>query len=379
MTTRPKIFEELGLRAVVNGRGPQTMSGASAMPPEVAEAMADVADAYVLVEELAARVGQRIAEVTGAEAGLATSGAAAAIVAGIAGCMTGANLAKVHQLSDTAGLRGEVIVQAGHMISYARLVRIPGARIRVAGSVYPVAPEEIEDLIGPETAAVFHIVSHHCQQKGMVPLERVIAIAHARGVPVMVDAAPELDLRRYIALGADLVAYSGGKAVPGPSASGILAGRRDLIAAAALQADGVCRPMKIGKETLVALHAALRVHAGWDHRARSGEWLRKAERLVERLSGLRDVEVRIRRDWTFQLDADGRPLPRVELWLDEPALGLRATDVARRLRGGDPAILLRDYFADTGVLHVDVTCLGDEDLEVLAGALRRELAPRRPG
>lgn len=137
--------------------------------------------------------------------------------------------------------------------------------------------------------------------------------------------------------------------------------------------------MKVGKETLVALHAALRVYAGWDHRQRTAEWSRKAERLAERLSGLPDVEVRVRRDWTFQLDLDGRPMPRVELWLDEPALGVKAMDVARRLRGGEPAILLRDYFADTGVLHVDVTCLSDDDLEVVARALRRELSPRLAG
>jgi L-seryl-tRNA(Ser) seleniumtransferase/D-glucosaminate-6-phosphate ammonia-lyase len=347
------------------------------MPREVAEAMAEAADTYVLIDELSARVGEEIARVTGAEAGLPTSGAAAGIAAGIAACMTGSNLARVHQLPDRTGLRGEVIVQAGHMISYVRQVQMTGARIRVAGAVYPVAPVEIESLIGPETAAIFHIVSHHCQQKGMVPLERVIAIGREHGVPVMVDAAPELDLRRYIGIGVDLVTYSGSKAIPGPSGSGLLAGRKDLIDAAALQSDGICRPMKIGKETLVGLLVALRLHASWDHAERSREWARKASWIAARLSDIPAVEVRVRRDWTFQLDVDGHPMPRVELWLDEPALGQKATEVARCLRAGDPAILVRDYFADTGVLQVDVTCLADEDLQIVVDALKRELSAQR--
>jgi L-seryl-tRNA(Ser) seleniumtransferase/D-glucosaminate-6-phosphate ammonia-lyase len=370
----PDLLRELGLRRVINARGPMTVSGAAAMPREAAEAMAAIASTYVLIDELRARVDAVVAEVTGAEAGLVTSGAAAGIVAAIAGCMTGPSRVRASRLPDTTGLRNEVIVQAGHMVTYVRQARMTGARVEVVGSVYPVLAEDLEAAIGPRTAAIFHVISHHCQQKGMVPLEEVVRIGRAHGVPVVVDAAAEIDLRRHVAAGADLVIYSGGKAVPGPSASGFICGRKDLIAAAAVQFEGVCRPMKVGKEALVALLAALRTYVARDPDEVWKEWTSRCERLVSLLAGLPDAEVRIRRDWGYQLDPAGRPLPRVEIWLDGPGAAARAGEVSRRLRAQDPAILLRDYWADTGVLHVDVTCLADDEVELVAGRLRIALS-----
>jgi uncharacterized pyridoxal phosphate-dependent enzyme len=368
------LLRDLGIRRVVNARGPMTLSGAAAMPREAVEAMAEVAGRYVLVDELRAKVDAVVAEVTGAEAGLVTSGAAAGIAASIAACMTGPSRAHAWRLPDTTGLRSEVIVQAGHMVTYVRQVRMTGAQIVVVGAVYPVTAEEIEAAIGPRTAAIFHVISHHCQQKGTVPLDDVVRIGRAHGVPVVVDAAAEIDLRRHVATGADLVIYSGGKAVPGPSASGFVCGRRELIAAAALQFDGICRPMKVGKETLVGLLVALRAYEGRDADKVWAEWTGKCERLVDLLGTLPHADVRVRRDWGYQLDPAGRPLPRVEIWIDEPAMGVRARDVSRVLRAQDPAILLRDYCADTGVLHIDVTCLADDEVDLVAAQVRTALS-----
>ena len=368
------LLRQLGLRRVVNARGPMTLSGAAAMPREAVEAMAEMAGSYVMIDELRARVDAAVAEATGAEAGLVTSGAAAGIVAAIAGCMTGSNRVLVSRLPDTSGLRDEVIVQAGHMVTYVRQVRLTGARVVTVGSVYPVLGEEIEAAIGPSTAAIFHVISHHCVQKGMVPLPEVVAIGKARGIPVVVDAAAEIDLRRHIPAGADLVIYSGGKAVPGPSASGFVCGRRDLVAAAAAQFEGICRPMKVGKETLVALLAALRVYADHDPDTMWAEWTARCQRIITLLGDLDHAEVRIRRDQGYQLDPAGRPLPRVEIWLDEQAGPGRAHEVSRRLRAGDPVILLRDYWADTGVLQVDVTCLADDEVDLVVEYLRKALS-----
>lgn len=374
-----RILRELGLRRVVNARGPMTVSGAAAMPREVIAAMADVAGSFVLIDELRDRVNTVVANATGAESALVTSGAAAGIVAAVAGCMTGLNRAQVSRLPDTTGLRSEVIVQAGHMVTYVHQVRMTGARVVVVGAVYPVLAADLEAAIGPQTAAIFHVVSQHCQQKGMVPLGEVIRIGKAHGIPVIVDAAAEIDLRQHIAAGADLVVYSGGKAIPGPSASGFLCGRRALVEAAALHFDGICRPMKVGKEGMVALLAALRLYEQRDHRQTSKEWIQKCERLVGLLGGLEPIDVRIRRDWGYQIDPDGRALPRVEIRLDERDGSLRAKEIARRLRADDPVILLRDYWAESGVLHIDVTCLDDAEIELVAERMRAAVSATQEG
>jgi len=374
-----RVLRDLGLRRVVNARGPMTISGAAAMPREVIDAMADVAGSFVLIDELRERVNTAVANATGAESGLVTSGAAAGIVAAVAGCMTGLNRAHVSRLPDTAGLRSEVIVQAGHLVTYVHQVRMTGARVVVVGAVYPVLAADVEAAIGPQTAAIFHVISQHCQQKGMVPLGEVIRIGKAHGIPVIVDAAAEVDLRQHIAAGADLVVYSGGKAIPGPSASGFLCGRRALVEAAALHFDGICRPMKVGKEGMVALLAALRLYERRDHGQTSKEWIQKCERLVALLGGLEPIDVRIRRDWGYQIDPDGRALPRVEIRLDERDGSLRAKEIARRLRADDPVILLRDYWAESGVLHIDVTCLDDAEIELVGERMRAAVAATQKG
>lgn len=374
-----RILRELGLRRVVNARGPMTVSGAAAMPREVIDAMADVAGSFVLVDELHERVNTVAANVTGAEAALVTSGAAAGIVAAVAGCMTGRNRAHVNRLPDTTGLRNEVIVQTGHLVTYVHQVRMTGARVVTVGAVYPVLAEDLEAAIGPQTAAIFHVVSQHCPQKGMVPLDEVIRIGKAHRIPVIVDAAAEIDLRGHIAAGADIVIYSGGKAIAGPSASGFICGRRGLIQAAALHFDGICRSMKIGKEGMAALLAALRLYERRDHEQTSKEWVQRCDRLVGLLCDLGAIDVRIRRDWGYQIDPDGRAVPRVEIRFDERDGGRRAKEVVRQLRAGDPVILLRDYWADSGVVHVDVTCLDDAEVELVAERVRVAISGPQKG
>jgi D-glucosaminate-6-phosphate ammonia-lyase len=363
----------LGVRRVVNARGPMTVSGAAAMPAEVVQAMAAIAGSYVLVEELAATVNTALADVTGAEAALVTSGAAAGIVAAIAACMTRSKPAFASRLPDTTGLPNEVIVQAGHMVTYVRQVRMTGARVVTAGAVYPVTAADIEAAIGPETAAIFHVISHHCHPKGFLPLSEVVTIGRARGIPVVVDAAAELDLRAHVAAGADLVIYSGGKAIPGPSASGFVCGRRDLIAEARTHLEGLCRPMKVGKETMVGLLAAVRLYQSRDHEKLASEWTTKCKRLIALLGGIPRVDVQIRQEWGYQIAPGGYAVPRVEIAFDEVTGRARAREIVRRLRAEDPVILLRDYWADSGRLHIDVTCLDDDGVELVGEQVRRAL------
>ncbi|MEC8183209.1 MAG: aminotransferase class V-fold PLP-dependent enzyme, partial [Pseudomonadota bacterium] len=237
------IYDRLGVARRVNGAGTLTRLGGSLMAPEVLDAMREAAGGFVDIAELQAAASNAIARHTGAEAGLVTSGAAAALTLATAACLTGMDAAAMDRLPDTDGMAREVVMCRHHRTGYDHAIRAAGARIREVGfndramgaGVRGVEPWEIAAAIGPATVAVAYAAS----PANDPPLAEVAEIAHAHELPVIVDAAaqlpPKTNLTRFLADGADLVAYSGGKAIRGPQGTGILAGRRDLIAAAVLQ------------------------------------------------------------------------------------------------------------------------------------------------
>ncbi|HET7093842.1 MAG TPA: hypothetical protein VFI22_10200, partial [Thermomicrobiales bacterium] len=210
------VYEQLGLRPVINASGTLTRLGGSRMAPETLAAMAEAAAAFVPIDELQERAGDVIAEITGAESGYVVAGAAAGLSLATAACVAGMDVAAMDRLPDTTGLKNEVVVQRGHRNAYDHAIRAAGIRFVEAGYLgYPGAggtqPWQIADAITERTAAVACPI---IDTPGTVPLPVVCAIAHANGVPVIVDAAAELppraNLRRFIAEGADLVVFSGG-------------------------------------------------------------------------------------------------------------------------------------------------------------------------
>lgn len=237
------IYERLGVRTIINAAGPTTRLSGSILPEEVAEAMREASQFCVDIAELQAWAGGVIAEITGAEAGYVTSGAAAGQMLGIAACVTGLDPGKMNRLPDTEGMVNEVIMPRSHRNFYDHAIRSVGVRLievgiadRFSGAgVRDTEAWEIADAITDRTAAVAYVANAHA----LPPLPEVVAAAHERGVPVVVDAAGQLppasNLTRFISEGADLVCFSGGKTIRGPQSSGILCGRRDLISSAALQ------------------------------------------------------------------------------------------------------------------------------------------------
>ncbi|HVL23907.1 MAG TPA: aminotransferase class V-fold PLP-dependent enzyme, partial [Thermomicrobiales bacterium] len=310
------IYADLGVRTVINAAGTLTRLGGSRMAPEVLATMTEAAAGFVRIEDLQDAAGAVIAEVTGAEAGYVTSGAAAGITLGIAACVAGMDVAKMDRLPDTTGMKNEVVVQRGHRNAYDHAIRAVGVTLVEVGYLgYPGAGGtfgwQLDDAITERTAAVACPI---LPTPGTLSLPEVAEIAHARGIPVVVDAAaalpPRANLRRFIAEGADLVAFSGGKAIGGPQASGILAGRRDLIASVALQhqdmdvraeswsrrallADGALRgvphqgfgrSMKVGREEIAGLVTALRRYVAGDDAADVTRWQALLD-IVERTLG----------------------------------------------------------------------------------------------
>ena len=384
------IYERLGVATVINAHTTATRLSGGIMRAEVADAMREATQWTVDMATLESRASTLIAQHTGAEAGYVTAGAAAGLLLGTAACVTGLDPSRMNRLPDTRGMKREVIVARSHRNFYDHAVRAAGVRLvevglsdRFAGAgVRDTEAWEIGEAISENTAAVLYVAGKHAQP----PLREVVAIAHSKGVPVLVDAAAQLppasNLRHFIAEGADLVCFSGGKAIGGPQSSGILAGRRDLVSSALVQMldldlpetqfvappefaplnqlrylphHGIGRVAKTGKEEIVGLITALRRFVAEDPAARTARW-------TARLVALRDAPRAV-------LVPDGaKPgLPLLELRFPDRAAAERA-DAALRAR--DPAVHCDASRIRRGVLAVNPIALDDADLPLLAAALK---------
>jgi D-glucosaminate-6-phosphate ammonia-lyase len=385
------IYEDLGVRPIINAAGELTRLSGTPVHPEVAEAMAEAAQRCVRIEDLQEAAGRYLAEATGAEAGYVTTGAAAGLTLGAAACIAGLDVAAMDRLPDTTGLRGEIVIQRAHLSAYTHALRIAGARLVDVGYQGVTWPWQIEAAIGERTAALAFSIG---DVPGAVPLEEVVAIAHRRGLPVIVDAAaalpPAENLRRFIAEGADLVAFSGGKAIGGPQASGLLVGRADLIESVALQHQdmdvypatwtwrerylasqrlpgpphhGIGRPMKVGKEEIVGLLVALRRFLARDHEAERRRQDRLLDTMLEQIAGLPGVRA-------------GRPaggVPMALVRIDEATVGRSVEAIINTLLDGDPPIAVSQGFWAERALGLIPSTLRPGEAEIVGTRLREVL------
>lgn len=393
------IYEQLGVGTIINAVGPATRLSGSIMLPEVAQAMQEASQYCVDIAHLQARASQIISDITKAEAGYVCSGAAAGLLLGTAACITGLDPNKMNRLPDTRGMKNEVIVARSHRNFYDHAVRTAGVRLvevglpdRFSGAgVRDTEAWEIAAAINERTAAVLYVMYAHTRP----PLEDVVEVAHAAGVPVIVDAAGQLppasNLQRFIGLGADLVVFSGGKAIRGPQSSGILCGRRDLIQAAALQHldldiyfeqwnppstlidksalpgaphHGVGRPCKVGKEEIVGLLTALQLFVAEDSQVRRMRWRALMDILAASLEGINASEVRL------VDDRKRAEIPAVHLVLDEAALGFTALDLVRRLQDGEPSIHANPSYVDEGIVAFGPMCLKEGEAEIVGARVK---------
>lgn len=357
----PGIYDRLGVRTIINGRGATTSVGGTLMHPEVLAAMVQAAEAFVVMDELNEAVGVAIAELTGAEAGYVTSGSAGAMALAAAACIAGSNPARIRRLPDSEGWANEIIIHRTHRINYDQMFRVGGGHLVEIGLAAGTERWELESAITERTAAIAWVDSR-ATGGGALDFATVIEIAHARGVPVIVDAASTLPpvehLTRWTQAGADLVIYSGGKGLRGPQDSGLLAGRRDLIAAARANGSpnaGVGRGMKVSKEALAGLWAAIDLFQRTDHEAERRMHIAQASTLVAGLEGRDDTRVVAETNWHDWPAPVVRLLPIHAAW--DPSA------VAAALLAGDPPIAL---FVEHGGLMISTHCLlpGEEDIVI---------------
>lgn len=357
-----------GCRRLINVSGTMTSLGGSIATEAVARETAAIMGEFVNMHELQALASAAIADLTGAEAGCMTASAAAGITLAVAGAITGVDPARVEALPKDPGERCEVAVQLGHLCGYgapiSQGIELAGATVRQVGQSTHTADFQLEAALTEKTAAALYVVSHHVVHYGQIPLRRFAEICHLKGVPVIVDAASEYDLRGFLEAGADIVIYSGHKFLGGPT-SGIIAGRRDLVRAAYLQNMGIGRGMKIGKESIAGAIAALRQWQTRDHdaiRARERAALDLWQATLAPISGIDPVIV---------ADPTGNPLERLQVNIDPSTLGVDAATLARALGEQDPAIIVRNHEAELDYVQLDPCNLKPGQAEMVAETLAR--------
>lgn len=395
------IYREFGLEPIINVSGTVTRLGGAPMPEPVLDAFRAAAREAVPLDLLQARASRILAEITGAEAGLVVSGAAAGLMLGTAAILARLDPARMERLPHCDDFPHEMIVARDQRNGYDHAVRAAGVRLVDVGCNEIVAgagvrrPElwEYAAAIGPRTAGILVVYDPQCRP----PLAEIVSLARERELPVLVDAAGELPPRRHLrelpGSGADLVVFSGGKAIRGPQASGILCGRRDLIASAALQMldmddhpelwdpppdlidrsllsgmprHGIGRALKVSKEQIVALLTAVRLFASGAYDAELPGRRRLLEKLAAGLEGWA-VECRLK------IPEEPEAFPLLEIVLKN---GRSAFDVCRALRQGTPSIQVGHGLLSQGVLIIHPLHLTEDTAAVLLGRLREELPKR---
>jgi L-seryl-tRNA(Ser) seleniumtransferase len=338
------IYDDLGIEPIINAGGTLTTLGGSLMLPEVVEAMAQASRAFVPMHELHLATGRRIAQWTGVEAAHVCAGAAAGIALMAAACMAGTDGGKIRRLPDTTGMPSTFVVHRNHRHGYDQA-------LRVAGGTFLEIETDVDELAratrAPGVAGVFYTIAWNLTGE-VLPLTQVAEIARARHVPVLVDAAAEVppveNLWRFVKEGADLVAFSGGKALRGPQSTGLLLGRADLIEACRLNDcpnHSIGRSMKVGKEDIAGLLKAVELYVERDHVAEGLAWDRRVARVLETLEGLPGV--RARRQMPYGV---GQQIPHAAIVWNEADLGITCEGLRQRLLEDRPRIAVQ--VADPG-------------------------------
>jgi L-seryl-tRNA(Ser) seleniumtransferase len=370
------IYEELGVKRVINAMGTVTFLGGSIILPEALEAMREAAKSFVNMEELQRRAGEIIAEITGAEAAYVTSGAAAALVLAVAACMTGDDPEKMAKIPYVEGFRNEVILPALHDNPYCRNLAIPCAKIVKVGNAEGFSPEDIERAINEKTVAIAFVFFTSKKGCDLEALREVVKVGKKHNVPVIVDAAAELppieNLRDIVASGADLVAFSGGKDIRGPNDTGFIVGRADLIRAVAAHGcphHYIGRPMKVSKEDIVGLIVALKHYTPEAVEARRRRWEEIVQYFIRELSDENVGVERLMPDPSrHEYSAQGWPRAKITLRCECPGLSVR--DLHRLLLEGDPPIYT---LLEGDCLILNPQCLQDGEWEIIARRIREIL------
>lgn len=366
-STTHNLFEELGVTPVINASVTMTFLSGSLMRPEVMEAINSTAHDFANMHELQDKVGKKIAKMLEVEAAMVTSGAACAMVLGTAAAITGTDPEKRKLLPNLPGPRPEVIMQKSHRYVFDQAITTTGAKI-----VEVEGPEEMEQAINEHTVMALFF---NAAGKSSVSREEFVAIAKRNNIPSFIDAAADVppveNLFRFQKMGFDLITFSGGKMIRGPQSAGLLYGRKDLIEAAKLNHSPyeapIGRPMKVNKEEIFGMYAALKAYLELDHEKEWQEWLNRIERIRSQIEAIASVKGETRVP-----SGEANVFPSMLVSWDERKLKISPQQVYEALKGENPSIITNVRRNDQGEkqLSVGVVLLKPDQVDYVAGRLK---------
>ena len=358
------VLEKLGVRRVINAQGNATVLGGSTPPPEVQAAMDEANENWVEMRELLEKSGEFIAGVLGTESAYVTSGCAAALTLSTAACMAGDDPDKIGRLPDTTGMKNEVLFQKAQRYGFDRCYTLAGGKLVEIGDEDGCTAEQLEEAIGPQTAAVAYYIQPDWGSS-VLSLDETVRIAHEHDVPVIADAASQIYPLEYFqssAQGADLVCF-GAKYFGAPHSSGIVAGKRQIVDAVvkqgfiAYQLEGrrsFGRPMKLDRQEIVGAVAALDRWFSMNHEDRFLEYERKASAIQKAVAGVSKATAKLvenNRFWGSTLHV-----------VVDPALGKTAQQVSDELDAGAPRIWVGVQGNDTITMNMHTLNDGEENI-----------------
>lgn len=369
------IYDKLGVKKLINAWGTVTSVGGSKMPPEVMQSVIEASKAYVDIDELIQKAGQKIADLLGVEAAFISGGAGAGLAIASAACMAGEDPAKVAQLPDTAGMRDEVIVFKSHRNRYDQAVRLTGARFLEVGLVDRTLQEQIEAAVSDRTACLIYFAESE-KVPGSLPLEEVVKIVHEHAIPVIVDAAAELppveNFKAFLLRGADLVLFSGGKDLRGPQSTGLILGRKDLITACAANScphHSIGRPMKVDKEGIVGLYSAIEFYLNQDFKGEMDSWHSMIDNFIREIGDINGLN--IKKGYISPPGIQPAIIPRAFVSVDETRLGIDKEWLYKELREGHPGIVTGVF--DNGLV-INPQMLENGEEAIIAQRIKEAIA-----
>ena len=356
------LFKELGVTPVINASVTMTFLSGSLMLPEVLEAINSTSHDFADMYELQDKVGAKIAEMLHVESAMVTSGAACAILLSTAAAITGTDQEKIKLLPNLPGPRPEVIMQKTHRYLFDQAVTTTGAKIiEVEGA------DEMEKAINDKTVMALFF---NAAGKSSISHGDFVAIAKKHNIPTLLDAAADVppveNLFKYQKIGFDLVTFSGGKMIRGPQSAGLLFGRKDLITAARLNHSPneapIGRPMKVNKEEMFGMYAALKAYLERDHKKEWEEWLQRAKHIGSQLEAVQTVKTE-----TVVDPGPANAFPSLKVTWDQAKIKIKPKEVVAALKSGTPSIVAGGR-ADH--LLIGVVLLRPDQVDVVASRVK---------
>nr|WP_315290511.1 DgaE family pyridoxal phosphate-dependent ammonia lyase [Serratia proteamaculans] len=353
------IYEKYNLKQVINTSGRMTMLGVSTPRQDVIDAVDYGLNHYFEIKDLVDKTGAYIANLLNVEDAVIVSCASAGIAQSVAALIVKDNanlLVNLHSTPIT--VPREIVLPRGHNVNFGApvdtMVALGGGKVVEAGYANECSAEQLEACITPQTAAILYIKSHHCVQKSILSVEQAVVVARKHNLPLIVDAAAEEDLLCYYQMGADLVVYSGAKAIEGPT-SGLVIGKKPYVEWVKLQSGGIGRAMKVGKEGILGLTQAIESYLTLE-KTTGQQMVERMTPFIDSLNTLTGISAKT--VW----DSAGRDIARAEITFDEALLGRSTYDIVQALKTGEIAIYFRGYKANEGKIEVDVRSVDQQQL-----------------